>query len=81
MIILSTILHVLVFVLCAGAVISILVVVPTFLYTIPYTLWVGFEQTKGRHKDKLQKGDNFFHVAKDATKLYKAWITKREPTF
>jgi hypothetical protein len=81
MVLISTMIHVLVFALCAGAVISVLVLVPTFLYTIPYTLWVGAQQTKGKHKDKLQKGQSIFRAAKDATKLYKAWISKSEPTF
>ncbi len=81
MVFISAILHVLVFALCAGAVISVVVLVPLGIYVIPYALWIGFEQQKGKHKDKLQKGQSIFRIAKDATKLYKAWITRREPTF
>ena len=72
-------LKVLVFALCAGAIVSVIVFVPLGLYVIPYALWVG--QTMGRQKDKLQKGENVFRTAKNATKLYKAWITRQEPTF
>lgn len=81
MIIFSVIIRVLVFALCAGAVISVLVLVPTGLYVIPYALWIGFQQTKGKHKDKLVKGEKLFITARDATKLYKSWIIRKEPTF
>jgi len=74
-------LKVLVFALCAGAIVSVIVFVPLGLYVIPYALWVGREQTMGRQKDKLQKGENVFRTAKNATKLYKAWITSQDPTF
>lgn len=81
MIMIFVMLKVLVFALCAGAIISVLVFVPLGLYVIPYALWVGRQQTMGRQKDKLKKGENVFHTAKQATKLYIAWITRREPTF
>ena len=81
MIFFSVIINVLVFALCAGAVISILVFVPLFTYTIPYILWVGHQNTKGRHKDKSQNGESIFRNAKFATKLYKAWILRKTPTF
>lgn len=71
-------LHVLIFALCAGAVIAVVILVPTFLYTIPYTLWIGHENTMGRQKDKDK--EKLFRAAKNATRLYKAWITRREPT-
>lgn len=74
-------LKVLVFALCAGAIVSVIVFVPLCLYVIPYALWVGSEQTMGRQKDKLKKGESAFRTAKYATKLYKAWITRQEPTF
>ncbi len=71
-------LKVLIFALCAGAVVSILVLVPMFFYTIPYALWVGRENTMGRQKDKDK--ENIFQAAKNATKLYKVWITGQKPT-
>lgn len=69
---------VLVFGLCLGAAVSVLVFVPLFIYTIPYALWVGRENTMGRQKDK--KKEKIFSAAKNATKLYKSWITRQKPT-
>jgi hypothetical protein len=69
---------VIVFALCLGAIISVIVLVPMFLYTIPYTLWVGRENTMGRQKDKQK--EKIFSAAKNATKLYKSWITRQKPT-
>jgi len=66
-------LKVLIFALCAGAAISVLVYVPLMVYTIPYALWVGHQNTMGRQKDKDK--ENIFRAARNATKLYKAWIT------
>lgn len=75
----AVMLKVLVFALCAGVVVSVLVFVPLTLYTIPYALWVGAQNTRGKHKDK--KKESVFRAARNATKLYKAWITRSEPTF
>lgn len=72
-------LKVLVFALCAGAVISVLVFVPLFLYTIPYALWIGAQNTKGKQLDK--KKEPIFRAARNATKLYKAKLTGHEPIF
>lgn len=72
-------LKVLVFALCAGAVISVLVFVPLFLYTLPYDLWIGFQNTKGKQLDK--KKEPIFRAARNATKLYKAKLTGHEPIF
>ncbi len=72
-------LGVLIFALCAGAVISFIVFVPLFIYTIPYAWWLGGQYEIGKHKDK--KKDNFFRSVKNATILYKSWISKKEPTF
>lgn len=69
---------VLIFALCAGAAISVLVYVPLMLYVIPYALWVGNENTMGRQKDK--KKEKIFSAAKNATKLYKSWIMRQKPT-
>lgn len=70
---------VLVFALCLGAIVSVLVFVPLTLYVIPYCLWVGSQNTRGKQLDK--KKESVFRSTKNATKLYKAWITRREPTF
>jgi len=70
-------LKVLIFALCAGAAISVLVYVPLMVYTIPYALWVGHQNTMGRQKDKDK--ENIFRAARNATKLYKAWITGQKP--
>jgi hypothetical protein len=73
------ILKVLVFALCAGAIISVLVFVPLTLYVIPYTLWVGSQNTKGKQLDK--KKEPVFQAVRNATKLYKAKLTGHEPIF
>lgn len=70
---------VLVFALCLGAIVSVLVLVPLFLYALPYDLWIGSQNTRGKQLDKKKEG--IFRAARNATKLYKAWITRREPTF
>lgn len=71
--------NLLVFILCAGVVVSIVVLVPLAVYTIPYDLWVGSQNTRGKHKDKRK--EPFFRSVRNATRLYIAWITRREPTF
>ncbi len=74
------VLKLVVFALCAGAAISIIVFVPLTIYAIPYCLWVGHQHTIGKHKDKMQK-EGIFKTARNATILYKSWITRKEPTF
>lgn len=69
---------ILVFALCLGAALAVLIFVPLAIYVIPYALWVGNENTSGRQKDK--KNESVFRSAKNATKLYKAWITHQKPT-
>jgi hypothetical protein len=80
MVIFTVMFKVLIFALCIGAIVAVLVFVPLGIYSIPYALWVGCENTKGRQKDKLKKGESIFYTAKCATKLYKAWITRQKPT-
>lgn len=70
---------VLLFALCLGAGIAVLVFVPITIYIIPYCLWVGTQNTVGKHLDK--KNEKLSRMAKNATKLYKAWITRQEPSF
>lgn len=79
MVIIWVMLKVLVFALCAGAVVSAVVLIPITLYTIPYDLWIGCQNTVGKQMDK--KKEPLFHAAKNATKLYKAKLTGREPIF
>ncbi len=79
MVIFIVMLKVLVFALCFGAAVSVLILVPLMIYSIPYALWVGKENCVGRQKDK--KDEKFFSTVKNATKLYKAWITRQKPTF
>lgn len=68
-----------VFAICAGAVISVLVLVPLFIYGIPYILWVGNENTKGKQLDKKKEG--FWRTVKNATHLYGCWIRRKKPSF
>lgn len=72
-------LKVLVFALCAGAVLAVLVFVPLAIYGIPYSLWVGTQNLKGKHLDK--KKEPFFRTVRNATILYKAKLTGHEPIF
>lgn len=72
-------LGVLIFALCAGAVISFVVFVPLFIYTIPYAWWLGGQHAIGKHKDKMK--ENFLRSVRNATILYKSWIRRKEPTF
>ena len=75
----SFMLKILVFALCVGVGLAVLVFVPLTLYVIPYALWIGAQNTRGRHLDK--KKESVFRAARNATKLYSAWIHRREPTF
>lgn len=79
MIIFTVMFYVIVFTLCAGAALSVLVFVPTAIYSIPYLLWLGFQLTKGKYKEK--QNESVFKTAKSATKLYIAWIMRQKPTF
>ena len=67
-----------VFALCVGVAVSVIILLPVFLYTIPYDLWIGFQNNKGKQMDKKKEG--VFRSAKNSTKLYKAWILRKEPT-
>ena len=73
------VLKLLMFALLAGVVISFIIFVPLFIYTIPYAWWLGGQHAIGKHKDKMK--ENFLRSVKHATILYKSWITKKEPTF
>lgn len=77
MIFFNTIVYVLIAGLCIGVVVSLVFGVLSFIYMIPYALWVGAENTKGRQKDKLQ--EKYSTKLKHATQLYGAWITRRKP--
>lgn len=70
---------VLVFSLCLAVALAVIVFVPLTLYCIPYALWVGSQNTRGRHKDKQK--EPLRRSVRNATRLYAAWITRKEPTF
>lgn len=53
--------------------------VVSFIYAIPYCLWVGTQNTIGLQKDK--KNEKFSATLKHATQLYGAWIKHKKPTF
>lgn len=65
-------LYVILFGICAGAVVSILVVLTQFLYQLPYTVWAGWTDADTRYP--ATKGCGFFRDTVNATKLYKHWI-------
>lgn len=67
------------FAICAGVVISLLVFIPLTIYVVPYLLWVGNENTMGRHTDKKKEG--IWKSVKNASLLYKSWIRREKPSF
>lgn len=71
--------QILIFALCAGAIIAVLIFVPLAIYLIPYSLWLGYQNTGGKHLDKKKEGN--WKAAKHATKLYASWITRKKPSF
>lgn len=70
---------ILLFAICAGAVVSVIIYVPLTIYVIPYSLWVGGQNQIGKHKDKRK--EPFFKTVRNATRLYKAKLSGHEPTF
>ena len=77
--IILTILSFLFSVFCVGVVISLIVVVPLAIYSIPYALWCG--TLNGKRLINYSKKEPFFKTVKNATILYKSWILKKEPKF
>jgi hypothetical protein len=71
--------HLLIFILCLGVGLAVIIYVPLTIYSIPYCLWVGFQNNVGKHLDKKKEG--FWKGTRNATILYKSWILRREPTF
>ncbi|MEF2965671.1 hypothetical protein V3851_07500 [Paenibacillus sp. M1] len=71
--------QVLIAALCIGAIIAFVYYIPLAIYIIPYTLWVGNENTKGKQLDK--KKESNWKSAKNATKLYISWIRRKKPSF
>lgn len=65
--------------LAIGFLFAIVVALPCGLYTIPYFYWLGGQQSMGRYKN--HDGIGFWRTVRNATRLYKAWITHTEPTF
>ena len=79
MIIFTVMIYIIVFALCAGAVISVLIFVPTVIYNTPYWFWLSGQNSRGKLKDL--KNESLFKSFRNATRLYKAWITGQKPTF
>lgn len=74
------VLKILMFTFCLGVSLSIIVYVPLLVYLTPYSIWLGTSKAK-RLYPKLQGNKSFWLSVKRATKLYKSWITRKEPTF
>lgn len=70
---------VIIFALCLGVAISVLTFIPIAIYVTPYSLWLGFQMNKGKHKEL--KSEKVFKSVRNATKLYISWITRKKPTF
>ena len=66
--------HILVLALAVGFSVSIVIFVPLTLYIVPFCLWTGFQNNRGRT-------GNVFRMARNATALYKSWIFHKAPAF
>lgn len=75
----TTVFYVLIAALGIGIAVSIIIFVPLTIYIIPFCLWTGFQNTKGKYKELAQ--GNCFHMARNATCLYKSWILRKAPEF
>lgn len=64
--------------LMLGAIVSFLYWIPLTVYLIPYTLWLGFQNTKGMYED-ISVQESMLHNVKNATKVYFSFITGRKP--
>ena len=73
----TTVFTVLIASLAIGFAVSIIIFVPLTLYIIPYCLWLGVQNTKGKYRH-LQDG-NCFRMARNATRLYGSWICHKAP--
>ena len=76
MVFFTVVLYVLLFALCLGAIISVIVYVPLFIYTIPY-IWQAGER-------KLKEEATFMQTVKNARAFYKSKklakkLAKQEP--
>lgn len=54
-----------------------LLLIPFFVYCIPYQIWLGAKMDKGLYLNK--KDTHLFIDIVDATKVYISWITRKEP--
>lgn len=66
--------------LALGFAVSIIIFVPLTIYIVPYLLWVGAQNTRGRYRE-LSDVSNCFRSARNATSLYKSWICRTTPVF
>ncbi len=64
--------------LILGIVISFLYFVPLTLYSIPYILWLGSQNTKGMYRN-ISVQESTWNNVKNATKVYLSFITGRKP--
>ena len=72
-------LNILFFALCLGAIIAVIIFVPTAIYITPYSFWCG--TLNGKRLVKNAKTESMPKTLKNATILYKSWILKKEPKF
>lgn len=79
MVFFSVAIKVLIFGLVVGVGLAVVFFVFSMIYLAPYSIWLGAQNCKGRYKD--QKDIKLSRTMRNATRLYAAWITRREPTF
>lgn len=78
MVFFTVVIYVLLFALCLGAILAVLVYVPLFIYAIPYCWWVGTQNIKGEMLDR--KKEPFMQTVKNAHVYYKSKrLAKKEP--
>ncbi len=69
-------LTVLCFSLMCGAALS-LCMIPLFLYTVPYILWLGSQRTRGRYQNVPAEG--LLKNIRNATRVYLSFLTGKKP--
>lgn len=65
-----------------GLALGVLFAVPLFVYSLPYTVWLGWHCGENGIPRKLPSASlppvkNMLHDTKNATKLYRSWITHK----
>lgn len=77
---LTVLFYILLFVLACvglGVVIGLVLLIPQFLFAIPYIWWMDDQQKAGRYKNI--NTDSLFKNTANAARTYKAWLKRTPP--